>query len=217
MATTRKKDYKKTASSALEHIVVVFSTHLINQSVLAVLSLIYVARRLRESWPFRHIEKRVIFFDWFFGRDFFYRKLAKRIIFGVVTFVVLSPKFSYFVCYAPFKMHFLVQHGYDCCIISHRFFVSYFILITMCFLNIINGFLSVEINVKVTDSQLDFSVSNTMLKENQQKNSSGIGLENIQKRLELNYPENYKLVNKTENNRYVVRLSIFNLNAIQNA
>lgn len=83
--------------------------------------------------------------------------------------------------------------------------------------NIINGFLSVEINVKVTDSQLDFSVSNTMLKENQHKNSSGIGLENIQKRLELNYPENYKLVNKTENNRYVVKLSIFDLNAIQNA
>ena len=57
----------------------------------------------------------------------FFRKLAKRIIFGVVTFVVLSRKFFYFVCYAPFKMHFLVQHGYDCCIISHRFFVSYFI------------------------------------------------------------------------------------------
>lgn len=83
--------------------------------------------------------------------------------------------------------------------------------------NIINGFLSIEINVKVIESQLDFSVSNTMLKENQQKNINGIGLENIQKRLELNYPDNSNLINNTENDRYVVKLSIFNLNAIQNA
>jgi hypothetical protein len=27
-------------------------------------------RRLRESWPFRHIEKRVIFFDWFWAEIF---------------------------------------------------------------------------------------------------------------------------------------------------
>jgi LytS/YehU family sensor histidine kinase len=83
--------------------------------------------------------------------------------------------------------------------------------------NIMNGFLSIEINVKVVDNQLDFMVSNTMLKENQTKNKGGIGLENIQKRLEMNYPGNYKLTNEIDNNRYLVKLSIFNLNEIQNA
>lgn len=82
--------------------------------------------------------------------------------------------------------------------------------------SILNGFLSVEINVKVVDNQLDFSVSNTIVKQHQQKNENGIGLENIRKRLELNYSNNYKLVNEYENNRYVVKLSLFNLNAIQN-
>lgn len=82
--------------------------------------------------------------------------------------------------------------------------------------SILNGFLSVEINVKVVDNQLDLSVSNTIVKQHQQKNENGIGLENIRKRLELNYSNNYKLVNEYENNRYVVKLSLFNLNAIQN-
>jgi sensor histidine kinase YesM len=82
--------------------------------------------------------------------------------------------------------------------------------------SILNGFLSVEINVKVVDNQLDFSVSNTIVKQHQQKNENGIGLENIRKRLELNYSNNYKLVNEYENNCYLVKLSLFNLNAIQN-
>ena len=83
--------------------------------------------------------------------------------------------------------------------------------------NIINGFLSIEIHVKVEGTRLDFSVSNTMIKGSQQNNTNGIGLENIRKRLELNYNNNFKLVNENEKNRYVVKLSIFNLNEIQNA
>jgi sensor histidine kinase YesM len=82
--------------------------------------------------------------------------------------------------------------------------------------NIVNGFLSIEINVKVIEKQLDFFISNTMVKENEKKEKKGIGLENIQKRLELNYSKNYKLESRTENNRYLVKLSIFDLNDIQN-
>lgn len=83
--------------------------------------------------------------------------------------------------------------------------------------NIINGFLSIEIHVKVEGNRLDFSVSNTMIKGSQQNKTNGIGLENIRKRLELNYSNNFNLVNENEKNRYVVKLSIFNLNEIQNA
>ncbi len=82
--------------------------------------------------------------------------------------------------------------------------------------SIINGFLTIEINVKVVKNQLEFYIDNTVLKGNQKKKTSGIGLENIQKRLELNYTDNYKLLSEIENNRYVVRFSIFDLNAIKN-
>lgn len=82
--------------------------------------------------------------------------------------------------------------------------------------SIINGFLTIEINVKVFENQLEFYVGNTVLKGNQKKKTSGIGLENIQKRLELNYAGNYKLVSEIENMQYVVKLSIFNLNTIKN-
>lgn len=82
--------------------------------------------------------------------------------------------------------------------------------------SIINGFLTIEINVKVINNQLEFYVGNTVLKGNQKKKTRGIGLENIQKRLELNYADNYKLVSEIENMRYVVKLSIFNLNTIKN-
>lgn len=82
--------------------------------------------------------------------------------------------------------------------------------------SIINGFLTIEINVKVIKNQLEFYIGNTILKGNQKKKTSGIGLENIQKRLELNYTDNYNLVSEIENNRYVVRFFIFDLNAIKN-
>lgn len=82
--------------------------------------------------------------------------------------------------------------------------------------SILNGFLDIQININVGESQLDFLVSNTILKGKTQKSRSGIGIENIQKRLELNYSNNFKLVNKIEENRYIIKLSIFRLNAIQN-
>lgn len=83
--------------------------------------------------------------------------------------------------------------------------------------NIVNGFLSVEINVKLNKNRLDFYASNTVLEENQQHKKKGIGLENIKKRLELNYSDNYNMESRIENNRYLVKLSIFDLNAIKNA
>lgn len=82
--------------------------------------------------------------------------------------------------------------------------------------SILNGFLDIQININVGESQLDFLVRNTILKGKTQKSRSGIGIENIQKRLELNYSNNFKLVNKIEENRYIIKLSIFRLNAIQN-
>lgn len=78
-----------------------------------------------------------------------------------------------------------------------------------------DGFLHVELEVKVLDSRLEFFIRNTVLLEEIKIENTGIGLENINKRLELHYPNNYKLEQKTSDNWYEVKLSIFNLNAIQ--
>ncbi|MCK5170170.1 MAG: histidine kinase [Bacteroidales bacterium] len=83
--------------------------------------------------------------------------------------------------------------------------------------NIIDGFLKVEINVGVTENRLDFLIRNTVLNHDTKNEKIGIGLENIRKRLDLHYSNNYMLKNKNKDNWYSVSLSIFNLNSIKNA
>ncbi len=82
--------------------------------------------------------------------------------------------------------------------------------------NIIGGFLSIEISIKVFNHTLDFNIRNTCNQENQ-NNKPGIGLENIQKRLDLNYGGNYQLTYNNKNNWYSVKLLISNLNVTKNA
>lgn len=81
--------------------------------------------------------------------------------------------------------------------------------------NIIDEFLSIEIHIKVSDNSLDFTIRNTFNKENQDQ-EPGIGLENIKKRLDLNYSDHYKLTYDTTNNWYSANLLISNLNVIKN-
>jgi len=83
--------------------------------------------------------------------------------------------------------------------------------------NLSDGFLRVEIDVVVSDKQLDFSIRNTFLNHDQKNEKSGIGLENIRKRLELHYSNNYRLEKENKDNWYSVHLSIYNINAIKNA
>ncbi len=83
--------------------------------------------------------------------------------------------------------------------------------------NIIDGFLKIEINVAVTENRLEFLIRNTVLNHDTKNEKSGIGLENIRKRLDLNYSNNYQLKIENKDNWYSVNLSIFNLNTIQNA
>ncbi|MCA1760009.1 MAG: histidine kinase, partial [Bacteroidales bacterium] len=79
--------------------------------------------------------------------------------------------------------------------------------------NLVDGFLHIEIKVAVKNDNLAFSVRNTFLNDNEKENGkSGIGLENIRKRLELHYKGNYDLNIYTEGKWFVAELSIFNLN-----
>ena len=78
--------------------------------------------------------------------------------------------------------------------------------------NIIDGYLTVNINVTTTGNQLNFSVENTFLEHEVSYGNGGIGLENIRKRLDLYYSNNYELTIEKKKNWYSVNLIIFNLN-----
>lgn len=82
--------------------------------------------------------------------------------------------------------------------------------------NIINGFLTININIKAQNNRLDFEISNTLLNEDKNGIKGGIGLENIRKRLDLNYNNNYDLKLNNGENLFKVNLSIFNLSKSTN-
>ncbi len=78
--------------------------------------------------------------------------------------------------------------------------------------NLLNGFLTVQVDICLIDGQLEFLVKNTVLNSEEGEKEQGIGLNNIQKRLDLLYKNNYSLNVETIENWFVVNLKIFNLN-----
>lgn len=70
---------------------------------------------------------------------------------------------------------------------------------------LINDFLTVRILISASDHSLHFHIKNTC---NIKASKSGIGLENIKKRLELLYPESHILQLKPEENSFTVDLSL---------
>ena len=72
--------------------------------------------------------------------------------------------------------------------------------------NVGEGIVSVEMNTN-NDNMFYFKTENT--KNNVQNNgNSGIGLQNVKKRLELQYPGKYELNIEDSENKYIVELSI---------
>jgi len=70
-----------------------------------------------------------------------------------------------------------------------------------------NGF--VYIDIKTEDSILSFSISNSKTSENiTSKKHSGIGLENVKKRLALQYPQKHKLKLREIEKKYSVELTL---------
>jgi two-component system LytT family sensor kinase len=66
----------------------------------------------------------------------------------------------------------------------------------------------VDINIEINDDKLNFEISNSFDDINQEK--SGIGLENTRRRLDLYYPNKYKLEINQNSNIYNVKLQIEN-------
>lgn len=82
--------------------------------------------------------------------------------------------------------------------------------------NLVDGFLRIIIRVEVINDKLSFFIKNTVKEYDSTNEKSGIGLQNIRKRLELNYSNNYQLTNEVVDKWYIVNLTIANLNIIEN-
>ena len=76
-----------------------------------------------------------------------------------------------------------------------------------------NGDVKIDIDFKIVENFLYFTISNPLAETTNKifdtKNSSGIGLKNVKKRLELGYqPNDYSLVIDSTNKLFVVKLKI---------
>ncbi len=69
-----------------------------------------------------------------------------------------------------------------------------------------NGKLIIKMNLQCKKNQIDFNIQNTNTKTETTEN--GIGLDNIKKRLNLLYLNNYVLKIKNENNLFIVNLKL---------
>lgn len=78
--------------------------------------------------------------------------------------------------------------------------------------HIVNGFLKVDIELKQKNEQLQFKIRNSIKDDEDVSDHSGIGLENIKKRLNLVYPECHSLDIKSEKGWFSVNLTLFNFN-----
>lgn len=76
---------------------------------------------------------------------------------------------------------------------------------------LIDGKLNIEMSVSLKDKQLRFNICNT-ISTDESNGNHGIGLENIKKRLELHYENNYQLEIERKDGRFHVNLRIFNIN-----
>lgn len=76
--------------------------------------------------------------------------------------------------------------------------------------NIFDGYLTIKIHFYQNSNALNFNIKNTNKKNFKQSDSKGLGLENIKKRLNFNYKNNYELKIVDENNWFSVKLKIFN-------
>jgi sensor histidine kinase YesM len=79
--------------------------------------------------------------------------------------------------------------------------------------NLIDGFLQVNILIEVDNDSLRFLIKNTVKQDQSNETKTGIGLENIKKRLDLIYPNNYKLQINLLEDWYIVELYIENINS----
>ncbi len=80
-----------------------------------------------------------------------------------------------------------------------------------------DGYIRIAIDVSVVDDRLEFKVQNSAETDEEQVKGNGIGLENIKKRLELHYADQYRLNQEMQEGIFLVHLIIDDLKALKNA
>ena len=83
----------------------------------------------------------------------------------------------------------------------------------MCVLNLFRTGLDIDIKIEIQiiENRLRLLVENSfdhLLKVDDNLTESGIGLENVKKRLSLLYPKKHQLKTKRMNNKFVVDMTI---------
>jgi len=81
--------------------------------------------------------------------------------------------------------------------------------------SIINDYLTINISLDLSGDQLIFIIENTHKEEKDTIVKGGLGLENIRKRLDLHYEENYELNTRIKQQMYSVTLRIFDLKLLK--
>lgn len=66
----------------------------------------------------------------------------------------------------------------------------------------------IDIQLNVNDSHIKFTCSNRLFANNKNAERTGIGLTNVQQRLDYLYPDRYRLSMNTDNGNYTVNLLI---------
>jgi len=79
--------------------------------------------------------------------------------------------------------------------------------------SIIDGFLRVDIEIKIWSDNLSFRIKNSVIKDGSESNHSGIGIENLKKRLNLLYHGNHELKFDQSSNWFEAQLSISKINS----
>ncbi|MCU4173683.1 sensor histidine kinase [Carboxylicivirga sp. N1Y90] len=73
---------------------------------------------------------------------------------------------------------------------------------------LVDGFLRIDASIRVDNYQMEFKISNSMRSPVEDEAKEGIGLSNINKRLDLNYLNNYQLKATREKDSYTAHLII---------
>lgn len=66
----------------------------------------------------------------------------------------------------------------------------------------------ITINLEIEKEHMKYSVINSSFPEKEKNTDSGIGLENLKKRLGILYPNKFDLITKEENNTYIAQLTL---------
>jgi len=68
----------------------------------------------------------------------------------------------------------------------------------------------VTISIEVMDNQCIYTVENSKNEEGAEgQEKSGIGLQNVQRRLQLSYPDKHQLFMQNDQDKYSVKLNLF--------